>query len=108
LRRFSCFAKSRGKAVGSSCLMGVIGVLAFSACQLPLPSAHKMDYLQLIAGFEVGVLPVGARNDFEVQLDRYTIGLHSQMIDQRCQSKTVRKFALFAVEEEKHTQASSC
>jgi len=71
-------------------------------------TSYEMDDFQSIAAFEVGVLPFDARNDFEVQLDRYAIGFHSQMIDQRCQSKTIRKFALVAVEEEKHTQASSC
>jgi len=63
-----------------------------------------MDDFQSIAAFEVGVLPFGARNDFEVQLDRYAIGFHSQMVHERSQSKTIRKFALFAVEEEKHSK----
>jgi len=70
-------------------------------------TSYEMDDFQSVAAFELSVLPLCAGNNFEAQLDRYTIGLHSQMIDQRCQSKTVRNFALFAVEEEKHTQASS-
>jgi hypothetical protein len=63
-----------------------------------LAPAHEMHDLKTVAIMESGFRPFLAVNNFAIQLDRYSICLHSELIDQRRQSQTAVKAALFPVD----------
>jgi hypothetical protein len=48
---------------------------------------------------------VRAGNDFQVQLHGDPVRFHTELCDQRGNTKVIRKFALFAIDVEEHNKA---
>lgn len=65
-----------------------------------------MNDLKLVAILEHGCFPLGARNDFQIQLHGYAVRLHVQLRDQAGNGQTVRKIALFAIDVEEHGEST--
>ena len=74
-----------------------INELAISAA-----AADKMNDFQFVAIFKDSGFPLGAGDDFQIQLHGHAVGLHAKLCDQRGNSKAVRKVALFTVDVEGH------
>ena len=77
-----------------------INELAISAA-----AADKMNDFQFVAIFKYRGLPLGAGDDFQIQLHGHAVGLHAELCDQSSYGKAVRKFALFAIDVESHEKA---
>ena len=69
---------------------------------VPAAAADKVHHFKPVAIFERGCLPLGAGNDFQVQLHGNAVRLHAKLADQRSHGQAVRKVALFAVDVEEH------
>ena len=52
----------------------------------PHPPPDEMDDLQPISIVQSGLGPLLTRDDFAVQFNRYAVGLHAELFDERAQS----------------------
>src|SRR5258707_13847534 len=65
-------------------------------------AADKVHDLQLVAVFELRGLPVGARNNLQVEFHGNAVRLHAELFHQRSQSQPVREVACFAIDMQGH------
>jgi hypothetical protein len=70
-------------------------------------AAHKVHDFESIAIFKSGGLPLGARNDFQIQFNGDAIRLHAELRDQRSYAQAIGKIAFFAVDVESHGQLAN-
>jgi hypothetical protein len=60
----------------------------------PRSATDEMDDLQLVAVAQSGLGPLPTGDDLAVQFNRYTVGLHAELLDERAQSFGGKNLAL--------------
>ena len=70
-------------------------------------ATDEVNDFQFVTVLKRGRLPLGAGNDFKVQLHGNPVRLHAELRDQCSHSQAVRKFALFAIDVKEHKQIAN-
>src|SRR3974390_2261970 len=67
-----------------------------------LSPAYEMDDFQPVAILQTRVIPLCPRNNFTVQLHRYPVTLHAQLIDQFRQCTDRSEGLFLSIDEQSH------